>query len=143
MQKILFLCSCLEPGKDGIGDYIRKLAEYCKNVGIEIFLLAINDHYIEDNYVKYYNSCRISNKLNQKKKLLITKSIINKFQPQWISLQIMPYSLQSKGIIFNQISFFKKITLGLKIHIMFHELWIGEEKGAPIKNTLIGFLQKK
>jgi hypothetical protein len=42
-MKILFLTGSLEPGKDGVGDYTRLLANECGERGHEVFLLGLND----------------------------------------------------------------------------------------------------
>ena len=42
-MKLLFLCSSLEPGRDGVGDYTRRLAGECLRQGHEVRLLSLND----------------------------------------------------------------------------------------------------
>ena len=45
-MRLLFLCSCLEPGRDGVGDHARLLAGACSKQGATVALLAANDPFI-------------------------------------------------------------------------------------------------
>jgi|GEM_PF-174494 len=42
-MKLIFICSSLEPGKDGVGDYTRRLAGELIRQGQEVRILALND----------------------------------------------------------------------------------------------------
>ena len=46
-MKIAFITSCLEPGKDGVGDYTRSLAAESSRNGHEVCLLALNDRHVD------------------------------------------------------------------------------------------------
>ena len=143
-MRILFLCSSLEKEKDGIGDYTRKIAESVEKRGQQVLLISFNDKHIngiirEEGKIPVI---RIPMLLTWKQKEESISSFIEEFNPDWISIQFVIYGIQSKGIIFRSISFFKAIAKGHKVQIMFHELWIAEEKGATIKNKLVGKIQK-
>jgi hypothetical protein len=43
---LLFITGCLEPGKDGVGDYTRELASACARRGYPVFLMSLNDPWI-------------------------------------------------------------------------------------------------
>lgn len=45
-MKILFLCGSLEPGRDGVGDYTRRLAGEIMRQGHDAIIIALNDRYI-------------------------------------------------------------------------------------------------
>ena len=45
-MRILFICGCLQPAKDGVGDYVRSLAESCILQGNECAAIALNDPYV-------------------------------------------------------------------------------------------------
>ena len=45
-MKIMFICGSLEPGKDGVGDYTRRLCAHLKKHHIEVGILAYNDKFI-------------------------------------------------------------------------------------------------
>jgi hypothetical protein len=66
------------------------------------------------------------------------------FQPDWISLQFVPYGFQDKGVIAGLANHLQRIAgSSSKFHIMFHELWIGIEHAASVKRRLIGALQRR
>jgi hypothetical protein len=46
--KILFVCSCLEPGLDGVGDYTRRLAVELVALGHSCTLLALADGLVQE-----------------------------------------------------------------------------------------------
>ena len=60
-----------------------------------------------------------------------------------ISLQYVPYGYNGKGLPFLLPGMIKKMSRGSKVHIMFHELWLGEAKGSTWKEKFLGFLQRK
>ena len=71
-------------------------------------------------------------------------SIILKDQPAYdlYSLQYAPYSFSSKGIIGKPLIDLGKTLHDRKVHVNFHEIWIGDYSNAPVKEKLIGWLQK-
>jgi len=46
--KVVFLCSSLEPGRDGVGDYTRRLAAELVRQGHFSAVVSLNDKYISD-----------------------------------------------------------------------------------------------
>lgn len=148
-MKIIFICGCLEPGKDGVGDYTRRLSGELIRQGIKVGMLAFNDNYIqtvnknnqqsEDIIIP---SLRLSKSLKNKERLSIAKQWIDLENPEWLSLQFVPYAFQNKGLPFILISQLKKLGSGRKWHIMFHELWLGLRNNDSLKFRIIGFIQK-
>ena len=45
-MRIAFLCGSLEPGRDGVGDYTRGLAEELQRQGHEVIIIALRDRFI-------------------------------------------------------------------------------------------------
>ncbi|MGM8363549.1 hypothetical protein ACSV4D_16670 [Flavobacterium sp. ARAG 55.4] len=149
MIKILFLCGSAAPGKDGVGDYTRRFCARLIQLGHEAQLLSLCDlqaeAYISENQIVEKTAVlahRIPRSVENMQRLLWVQYIINDFQPDCISLQYVPYSFNRKGLPFWLPSFFKKIKGNHQWHIMFHELWIGMDVNASLKNRIIGFLQK-
>ena len=46
-MRIAFVTSCMEPGRDGVGDYVRDLAAACVQRGHACVVTAINDRYVD------------------------------------------------------------------------------------------------
>ncbi|MFZ4106238.1 hypothetical protein [Flavobacterium sp.] len=146
-MKILFICGTFSPGKDGVGDYINKMSHALTKKGHEINIIAIRDKYCNELYKEIKStennlltiSC-ISKKVKLKKRFIYTQKIINEFNPDWISLQFVPFGFNKKGIPFWLPNFINKLEGEFCLEIMFHELWIGRKIG--IKNKLVSFLQE-
>ena len=50
-MNLLFVCTSLQPGRDGVGDYSRLLASACADAGHTCALLAINDTHAREPVV--------------------------------------------------------------------------------------------
>jgi hypothetical protein len=140
----------LESGHDGVGDYTRRLAGRVKKTGHKVYLVAINDQYIDSDFEGYQSTeeqqipvLRISSILNENERIKRLTLLINDFHPDWISLQFVPFAFHRKGLAFNLASQLRKIGKESRWHIMFHELWLGMQVGASKKEMLWGFFQRK
>lgn len=148
-MKILFLFGSAEPGKDGVGDYTRRLCGELLRKGHQVEMLSLFDKHagnritenqeIDDVQVLTH---RIPLTTEYKQRLAWTKEILNTLQPDWISLQYVPYSFDVKGLPFWFPKFLKELKGSHKWHIMFHELWIGISVISPFKHKLTGFFQR-
>ncbi|MEC5166783.1 hypothetical protein RCH18_002532 [Flavobacterium sp. PL11] len=146
---ILFICGSLERGRDGVGDYTRRLAAELIRVGHGCQIIALYDSYInsftkevqecENSYVNVY---RISVDTGYKARLILTNEVIDKTIPDCISLQFVPYSFSKQGLPFWLPFYLKKLKGKHKWHIMFHELWIGMDNESSAKHKIIGSVQK-
>jgi hypothetical protein len=148
-MKIIFLCGSLESGKDGVGDYTRRLANELIKQGHQCGIIAIMDkgvkEIIEENqhgeYVKIPVLRLPFNKgfvLNCKE----AKNWLDRFNPEWISLQYVSFSFHPKGFPFGFGEAINQLTKSRKLHVMFHELWVGMDKDASLKMQMWGKLQR-
>lgn len=149
-MKILFLCGSLEPGKDGVGDYTRRLAGELARQGNSVSIIAYNDKHLKEEYsgsqkteAAFVPVLRLPITWTEKKRFSKGIQWKEKFEPEWVSLQFVSFSYQKKGLPFNFVRNFKKLAIDVKIHIMFHELWVGINKEASIKHLLWGWCQKQ
>jgi hypothetical protein len=148
-MKIIFFCGSAKPGNDGVGDYTRRLSGTLIRLGYEAQILSLCDFHvpfyvvenqaIEETEVLVH---RIPISTSNSQRLIWTQEIINNFQPNWISLQFVPYSFSQKGLPFWLPSFLKKLKGNQKWHIMFHELWLGIDLESSFKHKCIGKLQQ-
>ncbi|MFL9844950.1 glycosyltransferase family protein [Flavobacterium rhizosphaerae] len=147
MMNILFICGSLEPGKNGVGDYVRLFASELIKKNVNVSLLSLKDknttHILEDEqYIDnvYIKTLRIPQreKLNKLDKEKIF-AFIKKTTPEWISLQFVPYAYHTKGIPLNLARTIKPFIINSNVHIMYHELWV-EDK--DIKGIFLSCLQK-
>ena len=148
-MKILFLCGSADIGKDGVGDYTRRLCGELIRVGHHAQIVSLYDkkvntftnqnQEVEEAKVAVY---RIPLKISNRQRFIWSQEIINDFQPDWISLQFVPYSFNPKGLPFWLPSFLKHLRGNHKWHIMFHELWLGLDIESSFKHKCIGKIQQ-
>jgi hypothetical protein len=148
-MKIIFICGSIEPGRDGVGDYVRRLSEELIRRGMEVKMLALNDRLIDDEFVgeQMLNGMGISvmrlpSVWPDRKRYKHAKAFIEGFNPDWVSFQFVLYSFQDRGLPFSLKPFIKMVGRKTKWHIMFHELWLGFSIHSTIKEKMIGFLQR-
>jgi len=147
--KIVFLCGSLEPGRDGVGDYSRRLASELIRKQHEVAIVALNDRKI----TAVYQGTQASNEINvpvlrlpaamdERKRFDYAGDFIKQFGPDWVSLQYVPFSFEKRGLPFSFSNHLKRIDGNFRWHIMFHELWVGLYGYSNFKLKVMGFLQK-
>jgi hypothetical protein len=149
-MKIIFLCGCAEPGKDGVGDYTRRLCGQLNRTGHEAQILSLCDKqasgFISENQLLEDTAVlvrRIPIGTSNIQRLAWTEEVLKEVAADWVSLQYVPYSFHPKGLPFWLSGLLKKLEGKHRWHLMFHELWISIEKSSPFKDKLIGLLQKQ
>ena len=147
-MKIIFLCGCLEPGRDGVGDYVRRLALELINQGHDVSAVALNDGYVEikDSGFQQLDGVsfavlRLPKSLSYSRRFLELEEWSEIFSPDIISIQFVSYAFHTKGLPFAILYPLKKLSSKYRFHIMFHELWIGMEVSSSWKDILVGKLQ--
>ena len=148
-MKIVFLCSSLEPGRDGVGDYTRRIATELIRQGHISAVVSLNDKYISHKFNGVQHSERIDLKvlrlpstLSAKNRFKSAKNYIDEFNPDWLSLQFVIFGYQQKGLPFGLGHRLAFLGFGRRWHIMFHELWVGMEINTSIKHLLWGKIQR-
>ena len=145
LRRIMFLCGSLSSGRDGVGDYTRSLANACVTEGCEVALIALHDRWIAE--VKEYTDdgmrvIRLAARSSWREKQKIMRCILATLQPDWMSLQFVPYAFQDRGIPWQLPRWFADLEFNGNWHVMFHELWIGESTDYGLTERAIGFMQK-
>lgn len=148
-MKIAFITSSLELGKDGVGDYTRLLAEECVRQGYECCLISLNERFLTQVSeskiavdVVEIPLLRLPINMPWKQRIAHAEELLALFQPDWISLQFVPYGYQDKGIIIKLRQRLQPLLKERRLHIMFHELWIGQNISAKLRERLVGTVQK-
>lgn len=148
-MKIVFLCSSLESGRDGVGDYTLQLGLELIKQGHFVAVIALNDKFITSLYNSYQQVdsyeipvLRIPATCVVKTRIEEAKNYISKFNPDLLSLQFVIFGYHPKGLPFGIEKQLKLIADGKPWHIMFHEIWTGITKLSPLKHKIIGFFQR-
>lgn len=149
-MKIVFICGALEEGRDGVADYILRLAKQLIFSGNQIGIVAINDHYINEKLdemqarkTKELSILRLPSIWSRKERIKCARKWIDAFHPDWLSLQYVIFSYHRKGL---PIGFHKQLRiLGKNYcwHIMFHELSVALYAEASLKEKCWGYIQRK
>ncbi|MCM4160820.1 glycosyltransferase family 4 protein [Antarcticibacterium flavum] len=147
-MKIHFICGCLEKGRDGVGDYTRNLAGELMKIGHKVSITSLNDYFVPIDFLKEETQDLIPvlrvRLGNARKQLLINvQKRIEEFDPDWVSLQFVPFSFHYKGLPWRLAKQLAMLGCGRKWHIMFHELWLGGAQSDPVKYKILGGLQKR
>jgi hypothetical protein len=147
--KIIFICGALEPGRDGVGDYIRIIAAELLNKGHHCTMIALNDMHLENIFEgsqtllnNNIHVLRLPSNLSWEKRINLAKASIDHIKPDWLSLQYVPFAFDPKGLPFRLASHLKKIGGTIKWHVMFHELWVGMSKQSSLKELAWGLAQR-
>ena len=148
-MKLALLCPSLEPGRDGVGDYTRGLAAELLAQGHQVRLLALNDKFVESAMegeqlagAAPVRTLRLPENQEWDERIALAGAFLDAFQPDWVSLQFVCYGFQKKGFVYGLAKRMEPLLRGRKRHMMFHEIWIGEEVGFGWKRRLVGAVQR-
>jgi len=148
-MRIAFLCGSLEPGRDGVGDYTRLLAEECVRQGQACALIALNDRYIETipstlqtPSANGIPTLRLHASVPWSDRIQLARQQLDRFDPEWVSLQFVCYTFHPKGLVHGLAGKLAPLLTGRKLHVMFHEIWLCKELGWGWKQRAVGALQR-
>ncbi len=148
-MNIVFICGSLEPGKDGVGDYTRRLSGELIRNGHYCAIVALMDkgtnqriEELQVNELTTISVLRLPYSNGFKLNCIDAKFWVNTFNPDWISLQYVPFSFHYKGLPFGLGNSIQSLTDDRKVHIMFHELWLDRSTGNPLKRKILSLLQQ-
>lgn len=148
-MKIAFLCGNLQPGRDGVGDYSRRLAAELVRQGQACVLVALNDSQAHGNCPSHQEIegitlpvLRLSNKISWVDRGAAVRGWLGNFKPDWISFQFVPFGFHPKGMRLGLGAWLESLNLNSAWHIMFHELWLGLGESAPAKDRIYGAVQR-
>jgi len=146
-MKLAFLCSSLERGRDGVGDYSRRLGEECVKLGHHCALIALNDRHLSGGLEKAESDAecctlRLPAGMPWNKRVAHAVAFGTEFGPDWISLQFVAYGFHPKGIVARLPRILRRIIDARRLHVMMHELWSGGGPEASPKQRLVGLVQR-
>jgi len=140
-MRILIICSSLEKGRDGVGDYSLKLGKWLDRNGCSVAIIAVNDKYISKNQLSGEVSVRLSSSLSSKSRFELLQNKINEFEPEILFLQYVPYAYHKKGMPLNFAKRIGSLSTSGEWVIMVHEPYIGGRLTA--KGKFVKFAQQK
>jgi hypothetical protein len=131
---------------DGVGDYTSHLSKEFVKLGHEPCIIALNDRHIATQSIEKHDHSlsiiRFGSQVCWKRRTDVAREQVEKFCPDWVSLQYVSFGFHDKGMPFFLPKYLSKIGKGKNWHVMFHELWYGEAKGSSFKESLLYLLQR-
>jgi hypothetical protein len=112
-------------------------------MGHEACVIALNDRACESELVEERNVLRLPASLPWDQRIARAADWLESFAPDWISLQFVAYGFQRKGLVYGLGDRLAPLFTGRRVHMMFHELWIGHARRSPLKDRFIGALQHR
>ena len=148
-MNIIFLCGSLEPGRDGVGDYVRRLGGELIRQGHQAAAIALNDRHLQEEFTgeqeiekTKLEILRLPADWSAKSRFARAKEWVKKKAPEWLSLQFVPFAFDLKGLPFGLSKQLNQLGEGRQWHIMFHELWVGMDKESSRKFVWWGWIQR-
>lgn len=149
MTKIAFLCSTLQAGKDGVGDYVLQFARNLTAQGHECLAIALADRFVHHHVLttrdteRGFDIVRVSARNWEVGNTRAAEAALSSFAPDWVSLQMVCYGYENRGLLLRSAEAFARLRRFGRGHLMFHELWIGESTEYGVRQRAVGWLQKR
>lgn len=147
-KRLLLICGCLEPEKDGIGDYSRILAQTLAQSGNKCLLASFGDTHINED-VEYHGDesadlwvIRYKHSLQDASTAKSAKELISKWLPSLILLQYNPYCYHIKGLPWYLPRSLNDVLGSTPVCIIFHELWNSFKFPIALKSKFYSPFQK-
>lgn len=146
--KVSFLCISVEPGRDGVGDYVRQFAQALASRGHECQVIALADRHASAPSTMVdstwrFEVVRIPADHWERGDIGPAEQHLARFAPDWVSLQMVCYGFERYGLLWRSPARFRRLRAASSRHMMFHELWIGDGDGSPMKDRAVGWMQKR
>jgi glycosyltransferase involved in cell wall biosynthesis len=116
-MKIFFVVPGLPPGRDGVGDQTRRIGEAMARLEAA-----------EPVYVPWRE---------------VRPGQFPLSGDEWVSVQVVPYAFHPKGIMSDQGRILRRSFGGRRMHVMFHELWLGDGWDDSWKARFYGHWQRR
>ena len=148
-MRIAFVIGSAEPGRNGVGDYTRRLAAEVSGLGHEASIVTTHDRHvvvptlerqkIGERSVEAYRLPQATSTGDRKRLLLDRLSVLS---PDLLSIQFVPHAFHSKGLYYRFIKLAEELSKYYRIHLMVHELWEGMLTDSDWKQQLRGKAQR-
>jgi len=129
-MRITFLAGCLEPGKDGVGDYTRLLAGECARLGATCQIISVADQHAgrpSTTHASAVEIVRLPDHSPWHARFDAIERATRWSAPHWVSLQFVPFSFHRWGLATTLVRALPRLIDPARLHVMLHEIWIGSD----------------
>jgi hypothetical protein len=141
--KISMLCGSLEPGRDGVGDYVWSLAAGSQAQDAVLQVIALNDPYVSSTTRQEQAGAEIIRYpagKDYRSRWTELESDWSRFSPDWISLHWVGYAYYRRGLVGDIGRQLRRLAGKRHVHLMFHELWMSS---GSWRQTLLHWAQRR
>lgn len=148
-MKICFLCGSIEPGKNGVGDYARRLAGELIRSGHEAYLVGLEETELnapieteqqDEGTPVPTHRWPVSD--SWKKRFEALEQLLAQTAPTHLSVQFVPYAFDPRGLPFAFSNRLLKLKTSARWHFTIHELW-HQSAEMTGKQRIISYLQSR
>jgi hypothetical protein len=145
--RVAIVCTCAEPGRDGVGDYSFRLAAGIAGEGHEAVVIAVNDHLVAGpEPVSTTHSgvrvIRLPAVASEEQRGAWLSKELAAFVPGWVLLQFVCWGFADRGILDPPPKGLIAALSGHRVAVYCHELWLGLERGATLRHRWWGRRQR-
>ncbi len=129
-----------------MADYVLNLASQTNKMGHHCVALSLNDSGTGVVVCQEYGGVRIlrlPQAMGWDRRIEHAQQWLTEAGAEWLSVQMVCYGFQKKGVVVGLGDRLRRLVKGRRVHIMFHELWIGLATGSSFKERLVGAVQRR
>ena len=143
-MRLVFLCSGLEPGRDGVGDFTRALARECAAAGHTVRLAAVRDEFGQELSSPNAGEFRQRDIFRRPGELRALAAWLRDFNPDWASAQFTPFGFHPRGLGGRRAGLLRELLPATtRRHIMLHEIWLQPGRGGALRHRALGWAQRR
>ena len=144
-MRLAFLCSSLAAGRDGVGDYVRRLAAACAAQGHVCRAIALHDRHLAAGatLLEQEGELRLGAGLPWARRTRLLADALARFAPDWVSWQVVAYGFHPKGLLPSGCLRAVETVRPWRSHLMLHELWLGLAREDGPRARLLGAWQRR
>ncbi|MDP0499560.1 MAG: hypothetical protein Q7P63_05620 [Verrucomicrobiota bacterium JB022] len=138
---IVFLTAGAEPGKDGVGDYVRQVGGALAARGYAVGWLAWRDSGVSepkgriDHGIVQLRLSAASTELARRERAV---EWWQSHRPTVLSWQLTPYGFHPRGWVGGLGNWFRHLAGPAKVQLMAHEIWLGAKRESTPRERIAG-----
>jgi len=143
-MRLLFICSGLEHGRDGVGDFARTLARECAAAGHTVRLAAVHDDQCREPGQTVDNEIRLRDVFRNPEEMEALAGWLKEFNPDWASVQYTPFGFHHRGLGGRRAMVMHHLMPATtRRHIMLHEIWLQPGLDGALRHRALGWAQRR